>query len=290
MEHSTYVVVTPVRDEVQYITRTIDAMMSQTLLPARWIVVDDGSTDGTGEVLDECASQTRWISIVHRRNRGRRAAGSGVMEAFYDGYAVLGDQPWDYLVKLDGDLWFFPDYFERCLATFDADRMLGIGGGTVCRLDHGFTKVDSKDPPFHVRGATKIYRRGCWEAIGPLVSAPGWDTIDEVKANFHGWSTRTFADVRLIQLKPTGGADGSWRNGFKNGRANYISGYHPAFMAAKCLKRVVDRPVIVGSIALWSGFVSGYFKRIPRGADDRVVRYLRQQQVRRLLRRPSIYA
>ncbi len=93
-----------------------------------------------------------------------------------------------------------------------------------------------------------------------------------------------------IQHKPTGGADGAWRNAFKNGRANYISGYHPAFLMAKCVKRSLDRPCCVGSIALLSGYVSGYLKRIPERPNRRSIRYLRQQQMRRLLNRPSIYA
>jgi glycosyltransferase involved in cell wall biosynthesis len=291
MENRRYIVVTPVRDEAARIEKTIEAVRSQTVLPTQWIVVNDGSTDGTGEILDRHALQTNWMRVVHRPNRGHRANGGGVMDAFHAGYALVNGEAWDFLVKLDGDLSFAPDYFERCLETFEADPKLGIGGGTVCQLERGELEVDSKnDPPFHVRGATKIYRRACWEAISPLVRAPGWDTIDEVKANLHGWETRTFGGLRLIQHKPTGGADGAWRNGFKNGRANYITGYHPVFMIAKCLKRSLDRPLLLGSMALLAGFASGYLKRIPRGADRRVMRYLRQQQVRRLLLRPSIYA
>ena len=90
-----------------------------------------------------------------------------------------------------------------------------------------------------------------------------------MSANLHGWTTRTFADLRLIQHKPTGGADGAWRNAFKNGRANYLTGYHPAFMVAKCVKRSIERPLIVGSIALLSGYISGYLRGIPQAADPR---------------------
>lgn len=287
-----YVIVTPVRDEALDIEKTIASVVPQSIRPLRWVIVDDGSTDGTSAIVDRLAGPHAWITVIHRANRGYRAAGGGVMEAFYAGFLALGDDLWDFIVKLDGDLSFAPDYFERCFSKFEGDARLGIGGGTICRQDNGVLKVDSTgDPPFHVRGATKIYRRNCWEMIAPLAKAPGWDTIDEVKANLHGWSTRTFPDLQLIQHKPTGGADGNWRNWFKNGRANYLTGYHPLFMLAKCMKRAFrHRPFLVESLALWAGFTSGYVQRLPPVADRKVIRYLRQQQLRRLFLQPSIYA
>jgi poly-beta-1,6-N-acetyl-D-glucosamine synthase len=285
-----YVVITPVRDEVQHMEKTIRSVTSQTVPPSRWFIVDDGSTDGTSELLDTHAAQVSWINVIHRKNRGFRAAGGGVIDAFYAGYSMLKDDRWDFIAKLDGDLSFAPDYFEQCFKIFGAETQLGIGGGTICQIENGQLRVDSVgDPPFHVRGATKIYRRVCWEKISPLVRAPGWDTIDEVKANQHGWTTRTFAELILVQHKPTGGADGNWRNWFKNGRANYITGYHPLFMAAKCLKRTMRKPIFLGSIALLTGYCSGYLKRIPQIPEKDTIRYLRAQQIQRLLSRPSIY-
>jgi len=285
-----YIIITPVRDEVRHIEETIASVISQTVLPFQWIIVDDGSTDGTSEILDSYAARTNWINVIHKEDRGCRAAGGGVIEAFYAGYSVLSDQSWDFIVKLDGDLSFAPDYFEQCYKIFEAEQKLGIGGGTVCQLANGQLKVDSVgDPLFHVRGATKIYRRSCWEKINPLIKAPGWDTIDEVKANLHGWTTRTFTDLKLIQHKPTGGADGSWRNWFKNGRANYITGYHPVFMLLKCVKRALHKPILLESMALLAGFCSGYILRIPQVQDNEAIRYLRRQQILRLLLQPSIY-
>ena len=291
MKNERYVVVTPVRDEAAHIAQTIRSMEAQTCRPVRWVVVNDGSTDGTSSILESFAGQLPWMSVVDRPNRGHRANGGGVMDAFYAGYALVADEPWDYVVKLDGDLSFPPDYFARCFSKFDADSTLGIGGGTICQLEaDGSETVESKgDPPFHVRGATKIYRRACFEHISPLVKAPGWDTIDEVKANMLGWTTRTFPELHVVQHKPTGSADGAWRNGFKNGRANYVTGYDPLFMLAKCLKRLAAPPLLVGGVAMACGFCSAYFEKLPRVPDDSVIEYLRRQQRRRLLLRTSIY-
>lgn len=284
-----YLMITPVRDEAAHIERTIASVIAQTITPSVWVTVDDGSSDGTGDILASYASRFDWMRVVRRQDRGCRAAGSGVVEAFYAGYSELSGVHFDFLVKLDGDLSFAADYFERSFAHFARDQQLGIGGGTVCHWQDGAPETRG-DPAFHVRGATKIYRRACWETIAPLPCAPGWDTIDEVKANLHGWTTRTFSDLKVLQHKRTGSADGDWNNWFKNGRANYVAGYHPLFMLAKCCRRAfASQPPFAESLALMLGFSTGYLKRLPRGVDEATIAYLRGQQLRRLLHRSSIY-
>jgi poly-beta-1,6-N-acetyl-D-glucosamine synthase len=289
-ERLRYVVITPVRDEVQHIGRTIASMQAQTVQPVQWIVVDDGSTDGTSELLAEWSRKLTWMTVHHRADRGYRAAGSGVMDAFFSGLERVVAQDWNFLVKLDADLSFADTYFERCLRHFVDQPRLGIGGGTVYGLQNGVEIIDSTgDPPFHVRGATKIYRRECWDQISPLPRTPGWDTIDEVKANYRGWITRTFPELGVVQHKPTGGADGSLKNWFKNGRANYLTGYHPLFMVAKCVRRAMRRPLLVEGLSLLAGYCSAYLKRMPRQLERDVIKYLRREQLRRLVMRPSIY-
>jgi glycosyltransferase involved in cell wall biosynthesis len=289
MQQRSYVVVTPVRDEAQHVGRTIESMCAQTVLPEQWVIVDDGSTDGTAEILGRHADKP-WITVVCRSDRGHRASGGGVVEAFDAGLATLTCDGWAYLVKLDGDLSFDRDYFERCILAFEADPRLGIGGGAVYTMEADRLRIDSPgDPSFHVRGATKIYRRACWEQIRPLARAPGWDTIDEVKANHLGWRTRTLGDSIVVQHKPTGSADGRWRNWFKNGFANYMTGYHPLFMIAKCAKRAFRWPAFYESAALWAGFCSGYWRRVPPAIDVDAIRFFRKQQLRRLAGRQSIY-
>jgi biofilm PGA synthesis N-glycosyltransferase PgaC len=283
-----YVVITPVRDEEAYLRSTAECMIRQTAVPREWIIIDDGSTDGTGKIIDEYARQYPWIRAIHRANRGFRKAGGGVVEAFNEGYKAVQYPDWDFLVKLDGDLSFEPDYFEKCFANFESEPRLGVGGGVICYVENGVKEFE-ECPAFHVRGATKIYRRRCWDEIGGFWPAPGWDTMDEVKASMLGWTTRSFPDLHLVHHRHTGTAEGLWSGLVKNGRANYICGYHPLFMISKCLLRIFRRPYLVGSIALLYGFLSGYWKRIPQVDDRRTITYLRGQQLGRLMGRETIW-
>jgi glycosyltransferase involved in cell wall biosynthesis len=291
MSKAKYVVITPVRNEIEHLKKTIDSVAAQTVLPQRWILVDDGSTDGTGALLDATAKVYPWIQVVHRADRGFRKSGGGVIDAFYDGYAFVEGTQWDYIVKLDGDLSFEPSYFSNCFDHFDRDAKLGLGGGIICNDSTGVLVEESQgDPPFHVRGATKIYRRACWEQIGGLIRAPGWDTLDEVKANMLGWKTDSFRELKLNHHRFAGNADGAWKNWVKNGRANYITGYHPLFMFCKCVSRVLEKPYLVAAAGLSFGFLSGYVRRVPRVDDEKLIRYLRDQQIRRLTLRDSLWS
>jgi biofilm PGA synthesis N-glycosyltransferase PgaC len=283
-----YLVITPVRNEEAYLKFTIESMLVQTVRPAQWVIVNDGSTDSTAQIIDEYARQHPWIQAVHRADRGFRKAGGGVVEAFNDGLRSASCQDWEFIVKLDGDLTLEPDYFEKCLEQFRNDSRLGVGGGVICNVIDGVKTVE-KCPAFHVRGATKIYRRECWEAIGGFWPAPGWDTMDEVKASMLGWTSRSFPGLHLLHHRLTGTAEGLWAGIVKNGRANYICGYHPLFMISKCLGRLIRKPYLVGSVALFYGFASGYLKRIPRVADTETIQYLRDQQMKRLLGKETIW-
>lgn len=285
-----YIVITPVRDEERHIKRTIESIENQKHRPVQWIIVNDGSTDETPQLIQQAADKHSWIKAIHIPNRGFRKPGGGVVEAFYKGYKEIDYGKWDFIVKLDGDLSFKSDYFERCFHRFKNEDKLGIGGGTVYSPENGYFLIDSKgDPPFHVRGATKIYRRECWNQIHPLLKAPGWDTIDEIRANRLNWTTRTFRNVNIFQHKATGSADGNWHNWIKNGLANYITGYHPLFMLCKCIRRISQKPILLASTALWTGFCSGYINNISQVDDAKSIRYLRIQQLRRLMLMKSIY-
>jgi glycosyltransferase involved in cell wall biosynthesis len=283
-----YVVITPVRDEQEFIALTIECMIQQSVRPVEWVIVNDGSTDKTGEVIDQYALKHPWIRACHRANRGFRKAGGGVVEAFNDGYRALTCRDWEFMAKFDGDLSFGPQYFEKCFNHFRQEPELGVGGGAIYHVLNGQEHLEAC-PKFHVRGATKIYRKACWEGIGEFWPAPGWDTFDEVKANRLGWTTRSFDELHLTHHRLTGTADGLYAGLVKNGRANYICGYHPLFMLGKCASRVFRRPYLIGSAALFYGFITGYSKRIPQVNDSLTIAYLRRQQLGRLSGQETIW-
>lgn len=283
-----YVLVTPVRDEEQYLPLTIQSVVSQTVRPIEWAIVNDGSKDGTGEIIDEYARKYPWIRAVHREDRGYRKWGAGIIEAFYDGVHALTCTDWEFISKIDGDLSFEPGYFEGAFKKFDENKKLGIGGGYLYHLDNG-RKVLERHPVFHVRGGAKIYRRECWDAIGRLWVGPGSDTVDEVKANMLGWTSMSFMDLQIQHHRWTGAAYGRWGGIVKNGKTDYVSGYHPLFVLAKAAVRAFQRPYLLGSAALVYGYLAAYLEKIPRVDDDALIRYLRRQQLAKLAGRETIW-
>jgi hypothetical protein len=247
--------------------------------------------------MDRYASAYPWVTAVRRTHsesdarlsrRGIRAREAKEIEAFYEGYASLAVADWQYLVKIDGDVGFEPDYFEKCFAEFEADSRLGIGGGLICNVVDGKLEPEPS-PRFHVRGATKIYRRGCWDDIGGVIRGPGWDTLDEVKANMLGWGTRTFPELKMLHYRFTGAANGAWNNAVKNGVWSYIAGYHPLYMMMRCAKRSLRMPYLVAAGGLLWGFLQAYLQRVPQVQDRALIRYVRQQQMRRVLLQDSIW-
>jgi poly-beta-1,6-N-acetyl-D-glucosamine synthase len=276
-----YVIITPARNEERFIGSTIESVAGQTIRPAEWIIVNDGSSDGTARILERYATQFCWIRSIDRSDRGFRKAGAGVVEAFYEGYQAVQTADWDFIVKLDADLTFAPEYFEKCFERFRRDPHLGIGGGGIYHKIGGTRKLEAT-PLFHVRGATKIYRRACWDGIGGLLAAPGWDTIDEVKANMLGWRTYSFTELPVLHLRRTGSAEGLLRDCIKHGVVCHVSGYHPAFVLASCLYRIVRPPYLIGSMGILYGYVKARLDGRPRVGDPTLIRYVQEQQLRRL--------
>lgn len=283
-----YLVVTPVRDEESYLRLTIESMIAQTIRPVEYVVVNDGSKDKTGEIIDEYARQHAWIRAVHRKDRGFRKVGGGIIEAFNEGLEAATCGDWDFLSKMDGDLSFAPDYFEKCFEQFQHDPSLGVGGGYLYHVTSGRRELEV-NPLFHVRGGAKIYRKACWDAIGGLWVGPGSDTLDDVKANMLGWRSRSFPELLIHHHRVTGSAYGLWGAAVKDGRADHVSGYHPLFVLAKSVARLPRKPYVIGSIGLLWGHMKCWFNGSKRVPDTRLIKYLRRQQMARLMGHDTIW-
>ena len=285
-----YLVVSPVRNEAEFIELTLKSVTSQTLRPLRWVIVDDGSTDKTRALAEEYASKHPWIEVVSRRDRGYRQSGIGVVETFYDGFARADSSQWDYVMKLDGDLLLPLDYLEQLTLEFERDPRLGISSGDIFNEAKGALTLDSPgDPAFHVRGAAKAYRRACWDAIGGIPRVTGFDCVDNVKARMLGWDTRRIPSLKVIHLRHTGEANGAWKNGFKDGLGANAIGYHPLFLLLKCFKRLFLGRCGIDALGQFCGYMTGYFTDVPRIQDRQLVEYLRRQQLNRLLGRETIW-
>jgi glycosyltransferase involved in cell wall biosynthesis len=283
-----YVLVTPVRDEETYLPLTIESVVRQTIPPVEWVIVNDGSKDNTAKIIDEAAQRFSWIKGIHRKDRGYRKWGAGIIEAFYDGFHALTCTEWEFMCKLDGDLSFDSGYFEATFRKFAECPKLGIGGGVLYHVHNGRRTLE-RHPTFHVRGGVKIFRRACWDALGGLWVGPGSDTADEVKANMLGWSSLSFSDLEIQHHRWTGATLGLWGGAAKNGKTDYVCGYHPIFLLAKAAVRLSQRPFIVGSLALVYGYMAAYLQGMPRVDDPELIRYLQRQQLARLAGKETIW-
>lgn len=283
---SRYLAITPARDEEKLLPGLIASMASQSHLPSRWIIIDDGSADDTPAILDEAARRYPWME-VHRleRNRPRAAGGESVIMRF------LPRETWkqyDYVLRLDADLSFASDLVELLLDEFVRDPALGIAGAILYEPDRdGWREI--RVPQFHTRGAVKMYSAQCFLAIGGLEAGLGWDTVDEAHAMMLGYKTRSFRHIHAQHHRPQGSASKAWRGHLASGRAAYRSGYSAIFMVARVFRRLRTKPFGLASVMMLAGFCEGYLRKAPRAASPELVRFIRRQQVRRLLMQESLW-
>ena len=275
-----YAVISPVKDEAAFIEATINSMINQSIHPAAWIVVNDGSQDTTASIVHKYEQEHTWISLVNRQDTGIRKRGKGVVEAFYTGYKTL-IEPYDFIVKLDGDVSFESGYFESLFNRFSSDPQLGIAGGGLYEKPDGKTWVlyTTRD---HVRGCTKVYRRECFEAIGGLVASMGWDGIDEWKALAKGWKVQSFLDLKIYHYRFTGAATGYIKSCFEQGNGAYRMGYHPLFMIARGIRRMIYQPYVIGGAVMIGAYFIAWIQKQELLADPSVVRYIRRSQIKKL--------
>jgi poly-beta-1,6-N-acetyl-D-glucosamine synthase len=287
MKDDRMLIITPVRNEEGHIEGVARALAAQTRPPALWVVVDDNSTDRTGEVLARLAAEIDFLKVVATPpnftvKSADRLAVAAAPRAFNFGLAAAGDLAgFTHIGKLDGDVELRPDYYERILARFDEDPTLGIAGGVIMERSEGEWRPTSSARD-HVRGALKLYTRECFDAIGGVVERLGWDGMDEVLARMHGYLTCSFDDAEALHYRETGSADGRLRGHVRWGESHWILNHGVVWTAARAFKTARLRPRGVSGAAYMYGYARAAARRVPRVEVDGYRRFVRGEQRRRM--------
>ena len=280
-----YVLISPCRNEAGYMRRTLDSVIAQSVPPALWVIVDDGSTDDTPEILAEYAARHDWIRVVPKPDRGHRAVGPGVIEAFYAGYGTINPADYTYSCKLDLDLELPPRYFEILMQRMEEDPRIGTCSGKPYTRQ-GDTLVSERRGDEMSVGMTKFYRRSCFEDIGGYVHEVMWDAIDCHKARALGWRAVSWdaEDLRFEHLRPMGSSQTSIYTGRRrHGFGQWFMGSDPLFYLATCIFRMREPPFVLGGLAMLQGYLGAWIRR-DRQLDDPELRAFIRAYQRRALR------
>jgi len=281
---SRYVLISPCRNESTFMRRTLESVLAQSLLPSKWVIVDDGSTDDTPAILAEYAARFSWISIVTRADRGHRAVGPGVVDAFYAGYQTIDRADFEFVCKLDLDLDLPPRYFEILIGRMNSDRRIATCSGKSYIREKGVL-VNERHGDDTSLGMTKLYRMDRFEQIGGFVREVMWDGIDCHLCRMHGWIACSWdePDLRFVHLRPMGSSQQSIYTGrMRHGYGQYFMGTGFVYMAASALGRVNQPPYLLGSLAMIWGWLNSAALRKPRYDNLDFRRFLRRYQMRAL--------
>ena len=281
-----YALISPCRNEQDYMRRTLDSVVAQTVRPDVWVVIDDGSTDRTPEILAEYAAAHDWIKVVVKPDRGHRAVGPGVIEAFYYGLDQIDIDAYDYICKLDLDLDLPPAYFETLMARMVANPRIGsCSGKAYFKTARGEMQSEGIGDEMSV-GASKFYRVNCFKQIGGFAREVMWDGIDCHKSRQLGWIACSWdaPELNFEHLRPMGSSQkgiltGRRRHGF----GQYYMGSHPLFFIASALFRFAHPPYVIGGIYNLIGYLEAALKGAPRHGDTELRTFIRRYQRRALL-------
>jgi hypothetical protein len=282
-----YILITPCRDEADHARRCIESVLSQSELPTAWIIVDDGSTDQTPEILAEYAAKYPFIRVVRRENRGRRAVGPGVIDAFYAGFETIDPHDFDYHCKFDLDLDLPPRYFSILMDRMEEEPRLGTCSGKAYFEDTQTGELVSEQCGDEMSvGMTKFYRTSCFEEIGGFVREVMWDGIDCHRCRMQNWIACSWdePDLRFVHLRPMGSSQKGILTGrMRHGFGQYFMGTGLLYMTASAVFRMRVPPYVIGGLAMWWGYCRSALRRTPRYDDPAFRKFLRQYQKRCLL-------
>jgi len=281
-----YLLVSPCRNEADFMRQTLDTVIAQTIRPAKWVIVDDGSSDATPQILAEYAAKYDWISIVTRSDRGRRAVGPGVIEAFYAGYETINPDDYDFLCKLDLDLRLPLRYFETLIERMEANPLIATCSGKAYIEKNGGLVSERHGDETSI-GASKFYRMSRFKELGGFVREVMWDGIDCHRCRMNGWIACSWDDepaLRFVHLRPMGSSQQSIYTGrMRHGYGQYFMGTGLVYMLASAVYRIPEKPYVLGGLAILWGWLRSLLQGKPRYDDLAFRKFLRQYQWRSLL-------
>ncbi len=279
-----YVLITPSRNEAGLIENTLKSVVSQTVLPLKWVIVNDGSTDATEEIVASYAARYSWIELVNRPVRKERHFAAKV-QAFNAGLERVKELSYEIIGNLDADVSLDADHFEFLLSKFSQDARLGVAG-TVFTEPNGYNSAtDSLEGQTYVSGQCQIFRRRCFEEIGGYVPSKvgGIDWMAVKTASMIGWNTRSFREKSFLHHRTLGTAErGVVASNFAYGKKDYILGGHPLWQIFRCTYRMAKRPYVVGGAALFAGYLAAFLTRAERPVSPELMRYHRSEQMLKL--------
>lgn len=284
-----YILVTPAHNEEENIEKTIKSVIAQTILPQKWIIIDDGSTDGTDEIIKQYEARHDFITSLKLKCENVESYYGRRTRAVLIGYEKIKNEEYDFVATLDADLSLEPTYYECILAEFDRNPRLGIASGIYANKIKGQLRKVVRDPDqISTAGGLQVFRRECYETIGgySVLKYGGDDTLADIMARMNGWQTKYFPQYQAIHYRTTGTGNGAHLLAakYRNGLAEYVLGTHPLFALAKSFRRAfLEKPFLLASTARLVGFLSGYFMVQKREVPDTVLNYVRKEQIKRLL-------
>jgi glycosyltransferase involved in cell wall biosynthesis len=278
-----YVLITPARNEAAFIELTIKSVVAQTVRPAKWVIVSDGSTDGTDAIVSKYAAENPWIELIQMSQRRERHF-AGKVYAFNAGYAAMKNVEYEMIGSLDADISFDEDYFSYLLRKLAEDPTLGLVGTPYQEnanpiYDYRFVSIE------HVSGACQLFRRECFEGIGGYVPVKGGgvDHIAVVTSRMKGWKTKTFTEKICLHHRTMGTAQRSVLLArFKVGSLDYALGGHPIWEFFRAIYQMTRRPFVLGGLMLAAGYLWPLLRRAKRPVSSEFVAFRRREQMRRL--------
>jgi len=278
-----YVLVTPARNEATFIEMTIKSVIAQTVLPVKWVIVSDGSTDGTDEIVQKYLAEHDWMALLQLPERAQRHF-AGKAAAFNAGYATVAGLPHDVIGNLDADVTFEPDYLAFLMSKFAENPRLGVAGTPY--LEENMMYDERFKSPEHVSGACQLFRRECFEAIDgyPLIKAGGIDFIALIKAQAAGWQTRRFEEKVCHHHRSVGSGlhTSVYRRLMNHGKIDYLEGSHPVFEVFRAALQMKRRPYVLGGALMLWGYVWAMLCRVEQAMPQELNALRQRDQLRRL--------